>query len=77
MEQPQHGHLDRTHAISLLAFARKAGLANEAMKIFGACVPMDNASSIDWCRAHDELKELLVERGISETDHFGIEAAEV
>ena len=66
MKQPQQGHLERAYVFSLLAFARRAGLGNEAVKIFAACVPLFS-SSIDWRRAEDELTELLLERDISET----------
>ena len=71
MEQPQHGYLERTKAISLLVFARKAGMESEAEKIFTACTATDGTSFVDWRRAHDELEELLHERNISEPDLYG------
>ena len=71
MEQPQYGYLERAHAISLLVFARKAGMESEAEKIFTACTATDGTSFVDWSRAHDELRELLYERNISEPDLYG------
>ena len=69
MEQPQHGFLERAYAISSLVFARGVGLGNDAMKILTAYVPLNHSSNIDLSRAHDEIKELLLERGISNIDH--------
>ena len=71
MEQPQHGYLERAHTISLLIFARKAGMGSEAEKIFTACTATDGTSFVDWSRAHDELQELLRERNVIEPDSYG------
>ena len=71
MEQPQQGYLERANAISLLVFARKAGMGSEAEKIFTACTATDGTSFVDWSRAHDELQELLRERNVIEPDSYG------
>ncbi len=69
MEQPQHGYLERAHAISLLVFARKAGLGSEAEKIFTACSATDGTSFVDWHRAQDELQKMLDKRSLSNISH--------
>ncbi len=71
MEQPRRRYLERAYAVSLLVFARKAGLGSEAVKIFKACAATDGTSFIDWHRAHEELQKLLHERNISEPDLYG------
>ncbi len=75
MEQPQYDYPERSHAISLLAVARRAGLGDEAVKIFNACVHWENSSNFEWSRAQDALQELLLERGISAPHHLGMEGS--
>ena len=77
MPRPQHYCSERVHAVSLLALARKAGLLNEAIEIYSACVPADESSPINWSRARDEIQDMLHARGIAELDdeEFQISAA--
>ena len=79
MQRPPYGYTERAQAVPLLMLAQKAGLGSEALGIFTACIPLNGPSDeehtrvLDWCRAHDELQELLHERGISNIDHLRIE----